>query len=470
MLEQSLNNVFQSLMIAYVLHAVCRNYGGQHQRQADYTNSKSVLSESHVHRVGTTNPFWTKLVEKLRSHNELDKRSAAHMVAEIYETAKWCPVSDRFANIIEKEPGMLNTMAEVFSHQSRSSTMKQYLPFWKKWVDFGCEQGYDIWPPKDKNSREFFDFEANFDHFAVREYERCRDKAYKNGKKQANLPSTYQQTFDGINHVLRELFNLTGVKTSMMNSLKRSYTAQYSRPKVKARPMLGKHLVKLVNLAAKLKRPWLTLVANTAVVAWMSSGRWDCINNINVAKSIHHTDPVMGPGVDPNGEYWLLYFFQRKNRSIETVTECLTLEGKPLLNPRRCFMDVVDTHNRALSDKWLPCCQKVYGQPHWIVVEDSTRACSYAVFLDMFREAMRLAGLEHEFDFQDSTRKWSLHAFRRGWVTNMRRNKFVVRVETIARHGNWSVNSVPVILSYADSTAAEHVQALKPSIVQALFG
>jgi hypothetical protein len=129
-----------------------------------------------------------------------------------------------------------------------------------------------------------------------------------------------------------------------------------------------------------------------------------------------------------------------------------------------------DTHNRALSDKWLPCCQKVYGQPHWIVVEDSTRACSYAVFLDMFREAMRLAGLEHEFDFQDSTRKWSLHAFRRGWVTNMRRNKFVVRVETIARHGNWSVNSVPVILSYADSTAAEHVQALKPSIVQALFG
>ncbi len=90
-----------------------------------------------------------------------------------------------------------------------------------------------------------------------------------------------------------------------------------------------------------------------------------------------------------------------------------------------------DTHNRALSDKWLPCCQKVYGQPHWIVVEDSTRACSYAVFLDMFREAMRLAGLEH---------------------------------------GNWSVNSVPVILSYADSTAAEHVQALKPSIVQALFG
>jgi hypothetical protein len=52
----------------------------------------------------------------------------------------------------------------------------------------------------------------------------------------------------------------------------------------------------------------------------------------------------------------------------------------------------------------------------------------------------------------------------------MRRNNFVVRVETIARHGNWSVESVPVILSYAESSAAEHAAALKPSILHALFG
>ena len=136
-------------------------------------------------------------------------------------------------------------------------------------------------------------------------------------------------------------------------------------------------------------------------------------------------------------------------------------------------MNVVNKYNRHNSKKWLPKFKKVWKAQHWEVVDDPHQSMTYSCFLDMFREAMKLAGLEKEFDYQDmskdTTRKWSLHAFRRGFVTMMRNNGITVRVETIARHGNWSVNSIPCLLAYEESTAEVHVKALKPSIVQALF-
>lgn len=455
------------LCAAYLQHNLVHRQRLSRLR-SEYTMKPSVASR-FPETVQVVTPFWKKLVIQLRSCDPKDNRSAAHQVAQIYEQAQWCPVSPGLASLVEGDERMMGALAEVYSHQSRQSTLKSYLPYWNRWVNFALAHRYNIWPPISRDSEEYLDFECKYNHFALSEYLRCRDRTYKNGKVQPNLPSTFAKTFDGVNHVLRDLFNLKEVKTNEMARMKKAYKV-FGRPTKKARPMQGKHLRKLVELADKLKRPWLTLVANTAVVAWMSAGRWDCIYNINVTKSIQHNDPVLGAGLDPNGEYWLLYFSQRKNRDEETVTECLTFQGRPLLNPRRCFMDVVDTHDRRFAERWLPACEKVYNTPHWKVVNDISRTCSYAVFLDMFREAMKLAGLEKEFDYQDETRKWSLHAFRRGWVTNMRRNNFVVRVETIARHGNWNVESVPVILSYAESSAAEHAAALKPSILHALFG
>lgn len=417
--------------------------------------------------------FWERLVKQLRSANEKGKRSAAQEVAQIYENAKWCPVSIQLQSILEGDPEAEKTVVEIYSNTARGSTMTQYLPCWQKWVDFGLEHNYAIWPPEDRSSVEWFDFEANFDHFALREYARCRDKVFKNGKKRPNTPSRYKQVFDGINHVLHDLFHIKKIETSMLKTMKRSYTRKYERNPVKARPMLGKHLIKLVNTAERMNRPWLTVVADMAVVAWMSSGRWDCIDNINMEKSINYICPVQGPGVDPNGEYWLLFFWQRKTHNVETTTECLTLQDKPLLNPRRRFMNVVNKYNRHNSKKWLPKFKKVWKAQHWEVVDDPHQSMTYSCFLDMFREAMKLAGLEKEFDYQDmskdTTRKWSLHAFRRGFVTMMRNNGITVRVETIARHGNWSVNSIPCLLAYEESTAEVHVKALKPSIVQALF-
>ena len=53
----------------------------------------------------------------------------------------------------------------------------------------------------------------------------------------------------------------------------------------------------------------------------------------------------------------------------------------------------------------------------------------------MFRHAMKLADIQNEFDCEQG-RKWSCHAFRQGFVTNMRHNgkETAIRV-AIARHG-----------------------------------
>ena len=46
-------------------------------------------------------------------------------------------------------------------------------------MEFAIDHEYDIYPQADTNERQKFD--ADFGHFAVTEYKRCRDKIYTTG-------------------------------------------------------------------------------------------------------------------------------------------------------------------------------------------------------------------------------------------------------------------------------------------------
>jgi len=418
----------------------------------------------------TTDVVLAKIIKALRSKDKNKASKAALKIANLLESGGGVsPITPGLAENIQHDEDALEIMTEVLSHQQRDNTLKQYGPAWRRWVEFAIDHEYDIYPQADTNERQKFD--ADFGHFAVTEYKRCRDKIYttgvNKGKKHPNTPSTYAQVFQGINHIITHIFGLASITTPLVQTLKVAYKAQYSRPVVKARPMLGRHLVKLVKLADRLNQDWLTLTADIAVMAWMSAGRWDCIYNIDVQKSIGNCCPIMGPGL--TDEYWLLYMKQRKNRKHETLTECLRIDDKRL-DPRSRFISVVTKYGREKSERWAPRCKKVPGKNLWTVDSNPSNYLVYDTFLQMFRHAMKLANIQNEFDCEQG-RKWSCHAFRQGFVTNIRHNgkETPIRVETIARHGTWNEDSVPVILGYSNASASEHVAALRPAVLAALY-
>ena len=416
------------------------------------------------------------LIQQLRDPSR--SGTAAAEVAQLLEKVQFSPLTSQMAKAMEGDAICMDVLAEVFSNQERASTIKQFAPYWKRWSEFAVAHELILLPPETGDTRSF---EAGFSRFACHEYEIARKggRLSKSQKNTPNAPGTYNQIFQGINHILTKIFNVRELKVPLIENCTTAYRLNYSRPKKKARPLLGRHLQVLVKLATKLTGPnwdWLQFVVDVVLIAWMAAGRWSCMDNINVQKSIGSDCEIMGINPDPRGEYWLLFWKERKNVDGESCTECPTIKDTKL-DPRTRFMSLVGRYKRHDSKKLLPKFSKRQGVDIWDVVMDPTAYCGYHQFLQMFRAVMSLAGLDDVMDMSHAagaeTRKdWSLHGWRGGFVTEMRGQggQASVFIETIARHGGWSYESVECILGYNSVDSREHARVLLPAIMAALTG
>ena len=413
------------------------------------------------------NEVLSALVTQLRS--PAAKGTAAAQVATLLESTDFSPISPELADVIGGDTTCMSVMAEVFSNQERASTLRQFAPMWKRWADFACEHELEMFPPICEDRRRF---DAGFTKFACYEYDLARKGGRnKKRKKKANKPGSFNQIFQGIDHIMTKIFHKEAMNVEMVNCFKTSYRLKYSSPVKKARPLLGKHLRTLVKVAKRLNQDWFTFVVDVVIIAWMSAGRWSCINNIDMEKSTGGMCDIMGENPDPNGKYWLLFWNERKNVDGESCTEIPILADKDF-DPRTRFMNMVNRYN--LGSKLCPDFKKVQGKSVWNVIDNPGRSCSYQKFLEMFRAAMKIAQLTNVCDItqrpgQVSSMEWSLHAFRRGFVTEMRgKGGNSIFIETIARHGGWSYEWVETILGYNSVTTTDHVKMILPAILTAL--
>jgi len=413
------------------------------------------------------NNVLSALVSQLRNTNL--RGSAAAKVADLLESTEFCPITPELATVIEGDTTCMSVLAEVFANQERASTLRQFAPMWKRWADFACEHNLLLFPPSGTDRRCF---DAGFTKFACYEYDLSRKGGRnKKRKRKANKPASFNQIFQGIDHIMTKIFHKEAINVEMVNCLKTSYRLKYSRPVKKARPLLGKHIRTLVRVAKRLNQDWFTFVVDVVIIAWMSAGRWSCINNIDMDKSTGGMCDIMGENPDPNGKYWLLYWNERKNVDGESCTEIPILPDKDFDAYSR-FMSMVNRYN--LGAKLCPDFKKVQNKNIWTVIDDPSRSCSYQKFLAMFRAVMKIAQLTDVCDItqrpgQVSSLEWSLHAFRRGFVTEMRgKGGNSIFIETIARHGGWSYEWVETILGYNSVTTTDHVKMILPAILTAL--
>jgi len=460
----------------------------KHQGVVRHADSSRTRSRAGSRDRVTVNELNRQVAEELSARLRLSPTRSANRVASMLDTAQRTPLYPELAVAIQGDDIALNAMVEMLGSQQRESTLKQYIPAWEKWVEFAQKHERLIFPPAERTGLEYRDFTAGFDKFALHHYTLCNQRTYKSGRKKPLAPKAFVRTFSAINHVLVNVFNVKRIETSLVNRLTQAYHLRYPHRTVKARPMLGTQLVKLVRVARATGQPWLELVANVAIVAWMSTGRWSDLKNVLIRKSLDHVCPVMGHSVDPNDQYWHMYMHERKNVNGECVAECARLHGAGSeFDALTSFRSVVTKYNRVgcqdydneqTRHSWIPHCSKVQGKKLWVVSTDPSRYCGYNTFLQMLREALRIAGLHDKFDLTErekseglATQEWSVHAFRMGFVTSVRNlgQELSLNVETVARQGGWNVNSVPTIMGYNNGDSTEHAKAVRPAIIASLF-
>ena len=98
---------------------------------------------------------------------------------------------------------------------------------------------------------------------------------------------------------------------------------------------------------------------------------------------------MLGPNPDPSGKFSYLYFKERKHRPGTSCSVLPTMDDLAI-DPRQCFLRVIDTFNRNQSGKLIPTCNKKRGV--WIVNPDPNKSCPYGQFLKMSCEVMKLTG------------------------------------------------------------------------------
>jgi|TARA_B110000003_G_scaffold262535_1_gene285252 hypothetical protein len=407
------------------------------------------------------------LIQSLQS--PLLVNTSAPIVAELLATTDFSPLSVELQQAMAGDQVAMSVLTECFSNQERKSSIAQYGRFWKRWADFCLARQWDnLFPPRDNDSHKREVFDARFGIFACHEYSKAKNGG-RNKKTRANTPETFSQIFQGIDHIVTKIFNRQKMDIPLVKSLNTSYRLKYSRPTKKARPLLGIHIQKLVKAEAMLDQDWFTCVVDVVIIAWMSAGRWSCMDNINMEKSTSDVDDTMGINPDPKEKYWLLWWNNRKNQNGLTCCELPIVRDKRF-DPRTRFMSMLTRYKR--TKKLIPRFTKVQNKNLWNADTSPEKSCTYDSFLRMFRAAMKIAGLDNVCDVTDTAMlmEWSLHAFRRGFVTEVRGRggKHSVYIETIARHGGWSYESTETILGYNSVTTTDHVNMVLPAILKAL--
>ena len=158
------------------------------------------------------NNVLSALVSQLRNTNL--RGSAAAKVADLLESTEFCPITPELATVIEGDTTCMSVLAEVFANQERASTLRQFAPMWKRWADFACEHNLLLFPPSGTDRRCF---DAGFTKFACYEYDLSRKGGRnKKRKRKANKPASFNQIFQGIDHIMTKIFHKEAINVEMV--------------------------------------------------------------------------------------------------------------------------------------------------------------------------------------------------------------------------------------------------------------
>ena len=341
--------------------------------------------------------------------------------------------------------------------------MSNALNHFVKWKNFAEQRQWLVLPPEEDDPI----FDARFDMFVIDQYNKHKNRTLKkSGKKRPNKPEAFKAVFSGINNIASSLFDSRRIQTPLLKKAKKSYSRLYpgSTIKKKAAPLEFYHVQNLANLASVNQEPFVHLVVNVIIMAWFAAGRWACINNIDIAKTISDDGTgMLGPNPDPSGKFSYLYYNGRKHRPGTSCSVLPTMDDLAI-DPRQCFLRVIDTFDRKQSEKLIPACNKKRGV--WIVDPDPNKSCPYGQFLKMFRDVMKLAGNDICVSHCDDTTtsdKWTLHCGRRGFVRTARNaadGADPLHWEIVMRHGGWKPSSMDCAFDYNDVDPATHAASL----------
>ncbi len=371
------------------------------------------------------------------------------------------------------------TAARIISNQSAGSTQKLYFAHFKRWNTFARARGIPSVPEDNQSYQALRRQIACLDAFAIDmyRYNATRWQATgRTGRAAGNKPGTFNQIFFGINHVITKIYGKSPLRSSFVDQAKASYKRDFSQPTKKARPLRGSELRRLVEFADAHSHdlPWLNVVAKVVVIMWSTAGRWSCIYRIDIGKSIEHP-AANGHPANPQPGFSSIFWYGRKNRQELTFTTCPTVANSRL-DARSCLLWLINTFNRIVPTS---------GNGHGIIPQlspdglggfkinpDPTRRCNYNNFLRAFRSAMKLAGLQRECNaiHSSTSNEWSLHAGRRGFVTEARSldNGTPLLYEVLSLHGAWSIESMDCMLGYNECSPADHAKTISRLMHSAL--
>ena len=368
------------------------------------------------------------------------------------------------------------TLGDILQSQSRDSTFNQYFPIYQRWSAFARAHGISPLPPRSRDNRDARKLLAVFDNFVLDEYKRNAEKGVAKGKRgrdAANHPGTFDKTFQAINHVVTKIFGRDALLTPLLAQAKTSYRNRFTKPVKKAKPLTGQKVRQLVKFAERSNCPWLNVVAKATLIMWSGAGRFSCVSNIDKART--RSTPACGDvpeNPSPDGSYSLVYYYDRKNKKGLTATPLPTMSDKSL-DARTAIQWFDEEFDRGEAPKLIPKLHKVRGVEAYTVDPDPDAWCGYTTFLAAFRLAMKMAGLQDELDCIEMTtsKEWSLHGGRRGFVKDARAlsNGEPLLYEVLSIHGAWSIESLECMMGYNSVNPAEHAATIRNLMHSALM-
>jgi len=359
----------------------------------------------------------------------------------------------------------LTTLLEILMTQSAETTIKGACNHFNKWKTFAEANNYAVLPPV--HEHEMPRFEAQFDSFVLAQYNAHENRYIKKSDTtRPNKPAAFQAVFTGINHVLVNYFDKPVINTRILTMAKKSYTRRYSKPVKKAKALEIGHLRNLIRLAKITKLPYVQLIVKVITVGWFGAGRFGCISNLDVAKTLHHVGAI-GVNPDPSGKFSHLYWERKFPLGLSATV--IPHMDDPDLDPRTQFLNVVSMFKRTTS--FIPRLYKRGG--NWCVDPNPNVSASYGPFLRCFRDVMSMAGNTSVLpETEEKCEEWSLHCNRRGFVRTARSaaGKTPLNWEVICRHGGWSPTTFDQAFSYNDIAPETHAEVMRSMYNSVLYG